>query len=105
MFNHPLEILIDRAVAKARREGQFDNLPGAGKPITDLHAPADAVLDRIAAEAGAVAPLVVLRKQVVAAQAELATLTDSQARTAQMKVIADLQLRLSLEIEAQTRFG
>ncbi|MEJ6397685.1 DnaJ family domain-containing protein [Yoonia sp. 208BN28-4] len=105
MFNHPLEDMIDRAIEKARREGQLDNLPGEGQPIKDLHAPKDAVLDRIAAEAGATSPLVVLRNQINDARAHLQTLTDPQARKDQMKVIADLQLRLSLEMEAHARFG
>lgn len=31
------ETIADRRIAAARKAGLFDNLPGAGKPIEDLH--------------------------------------------------------------------
>jgi hypothetical protein len=33
------ESWIDVAIREAQAEGQFDDLPGAGKPIPDLHTP------------------------------------------------------------------
>lgn len=35
------ETWIDRQVREAEERGAFDNLPGAGKPIPDLHKPYD----------------------------------------------------------------
>jgi hypothetical protein len=38
-FGMSFETWIDRAVEEARRRGDFDNLPGAGKPIPGLDRP------------------------------------------------------------------
>ncbi len=35
------ESWIDRQIREAQERGEFDNLPGAGKPISDLHRPYD----------------------------------------------------------------
>lgn len=35
------ESWIDRQIRQAEERGEFDNLPGAGKPIPDLHEPYD----------------------------------------------------------------
>ena len=35
------ETFIDYLVKKAKADGAFDNLPGAGKPIADLEEPYD----------------------------------------------------------------
>lgn len=32
-----IETIADRRIRQARADGLFDNLPGAGKPIADLH--------------------------------------------------------------------
>ncbi len=35
------ESWVDRQIREARERGEFDNLPGAGKPLPDLHRPYD----------------------------------------------------------------
>ncbi len=35
------ESFVDRQIREAQERGEFDNLPGAGKPIPDLHRPYD----------------------------------------------------------------
>lgn len=35
------ESFVDRQIRQAQERGEFDNLPGAGKPIPDLHRPYD----------------------------------------------------------------
>lgn len=35
------ETWIDRQIREAAERGEFDDLPGAGKPIADLHKPRD----------------------------------------------------------------
>ena len=37
----PWESWIDRQIREAQERGEFDNLPGAGKPIADLDQPRD----------------------------------------------------------------
>ncbi len=104
-MDHPLISLIDQKIAAAEKEGQFDNLSGAGKPLAGLGDPKDALLDRLTKEAEVKSPIVVLKEQIEAAKRRLSGLTDEGARKAEMKVLADLQTRLALEIEAFKRFG
>ncbi len=38
---HPVETWVDQAIQQAQRRGDFDNLPGAGKPLRSLGQPDD----------------------------------------------------------------
>ncbi|SFI88696.1 DnaJ family domain-containing protein [Amycolatopsis sacchari] len=37
----PVETWVERQIREAQERGAFDNLPGAGKPLPDLHKPRD----------------------------------------------------------------
>ena len=102
---HPLDSLIDQIVQKAERDGHFKDLPGTGKPLEKVDNPQDAVLARIMKEADATAPVVVLRRQILAAQEHLKTLTDPDKRHAEMLYISELQTKLALEMEAFRKYG
>ncbi|MCZ4262499.1 DUF1992 domain-containing protein [Limimaricola sp. G21655-S1] len=104
-MDHPLIDHISRVIAKAEREGAFDDLPGAGKPIPDLHAPGDAVLDRLMRESGAKPQAVTLRAQVAEARTRLAETTGEAERRDAMQALADLEMRLSIEMETLRRYG
>ena len=104
-MHHPLSSLIDQIVQNAERRGDFDNLPGAGKPLVHPENPTDAVLHRIMAEADAKSPVVILRQQILSAQAHLKTLTDPDARKAQMLLLSELQTKLAIEMEAFRKYG
>ena len=104
-MDHPLISLIDQQVAAAEREGQFDNLPGAGKPLESLGDPKDALLDRMAKEADVRSPVAVLQDQIATSRARLRDLAEGDARKAEMKTLSDLQMRLAIEIETFKRFG
>lgn len=97
--------LAERWILKARAEGQFENLKGAGKPL-DLNGDsgADAVGYRIMAEHGAVPREVELRKAVAAQAQVLRETAGEEARRREMKILADLQLRLDIEHEARRKF-
>jgi len=102
---HPLDSLIDQIVANAARKGDLDNLPGAGKPLPPVENAQDAVLSRIMREAEATSPVVVLRRQILAAQKRLKGLTDADGRKALMLEIAALQTKLAIEMEAFRKYG
>ncbi|WP_432255562.1 DnaJ family domain-containing protein [Limimaricola sp. AA108-03] len=104
-MDHPLIDHISRVIAKAEREGAFDDLPGAGKPIHDLHAPGDAVLDRLMRESGAKPQAVTLKAQVAEARTRLAETTGEAERRDAMRALADLEMRLSIEMETLRRYG
>jgi|GEM_PF-370439 len=104
-MNHPLSSLIDQIVQNAEKRGDFDNLPGAGKPLTGLDDPQNAVLNRIMSEADAKSPVVILRQQILASQERLKSLTDETARKDEMLVLSELHTKLAIEMEAFRKYG
>lgn len=104
-MDHPLQSLIDQIVQAAEKRGDFDDLPGAGKPLVHPDDPQDAVLSRIMKEANATSPVVILRRQILAAQAHLETLTNETAIKDQMLLLSELQTRLGIEMDAFRKYG
>ncbi|SDK09676.1 DUF1992 domain-containing protein [Aliiruegeria lutimaris] len=100
-----LNFLVNNAFREAEANGAFDNLPGAGKPLADLHQSKDAVVARIMKEANAKPAAVVVQKQIVESRARLKALSDPQERKAEMRRLADLQTRLAIEQEAWRKHG
>jgi len=102
---HPLESLIDQIVQNAEKRGDFDDLPGAGKPLAHLDDPQNAVLNRMMQEAEAKSPVVVLRRQIIAAQEKLKALTDPTDRKAEQLRLSELHTKLAIEMEAFRKYG
>ena len=101
--------MIERRILKAKAEGQFENLPGEGEPLPDRSS--DVMVDpglaagyRIMAENGVLPEEFRIKEQVAQAKAELAELTEPEARKAAMKRLADLEMRLAIAQEARRRF-
>ena len=97
---HPLQFLIDQRLGEAESKGAFENLPGSGKPIPDLDIAKDPVLDRLMKEAGAHSPAVLLSKEIKAVEEALKEVTDPAERVAKQRELADLRLKIAIEIEA-----
>ena len=104
-MHHPLSGLIDQIVQNAEKRGDFDDLPGAGKPLAHLDDPQNAVLNRMMQEADAKSPVVVLRRQILEAQEKLKTLTDAADRKAEQLRLSELHTRLAIEMEAFRKYG
>ncbi|WP_394179481.1 DUF1992 domain-containing protein [Yoonia maritima] len=104
-MHHPLSSLIDQIVQNAEKRGDFDDLPGAGEPLTGLDDPQNAVLNRIMSEADAKSPVVILRQQILASQERLTSLTDETARKDEMLVLSELHTKLAIEMEAFRKYG
>lgn len=104
-MHHPLSNLIDRIVQNAERRGDFDNLPGAGKPLPHLDDPQNAVLARMMKEADAKSPVVILHQQILAAHETLNRLTDETGRKDAMLHLSELQTKLAIEMEAFRKYG
>ena len=102
---HPLESLIDQIVQNAERQGAFDNLPGAGKPLPHLDDPQNAVLNRMMKEADAKSPVVVLRNQILALQAQVNAMADGPEKRAEMLRLSELHTKLAIEMEAFRKYG
>lgn len=104
-MTHPLESLIDQIVENAQKRGDFENLPGAGKPLAHLDDPQNAVLTRMMQEADAKSPVVVLRSQILDAQEKLKGLTDADDHKAMQLRLSELHTKLAIEMEAFRRYG
>lgn len=104
-MDHPLSALIDQIIQRAEAKGEFKDLAGAGKPLPPVDDPANAVLNRIMREADAKAPVVVLREQILTSSAPLKDLTDPEKRKDEMMVLAELQTKLAIEMEAFRKYG
>lgn len=88
-MDHPLIDLINAKIQKADREGAFDNLAGAGKPLPKCDDPDNAVMHCILKENGAVPEFVSLSQELAKLRAELLETTD---RTERRKLISEMSL-------------
>ena len=104
-MGHPLDRLIDQIVQNAEKRGEFENLPGAGKPLEHLDDPQNAVLNRMMQEADAKSPVVVLRRQILEAQERLRCASDEEVGKAEMLRLSELQTKLAIEMEAFRKYG
>ena len=104
-----LNRIAERMMLKARAEGKLSGLKGEGQPLPDrpgdaFVSPGEALGFRIMAEAGVLPEEIVLKKQVLAQQELLASLTDEGERHAALRKLADLQMRQAMAEEARRRF-
>lgn len=88
-MDHPLIDLISAKIRAAEAEGAFDNLPGAGKPLPPCDDPANAVLNRIMKENGAVPEAVSISRELARLRAELREVAD---RTERRRIITEMSL-------------
>lgn len=101
--------LTEAQIRKAEAEGQFDDLPGAGKPLPAhpeeaMTDPMEAVGHRIMAEAGALPEEIELKKQMDAARAAWQSTTDPVEKARLMTEIARLNTRYEIAREARKKF-
>ncbi|NUB43742.1 DUF1992 domain-containing protein [Fertoebacter nigrum] len=104
-----LSRMAERQMLRARAQGRLQGLEGEGKPLPDRPGDAfvsagDAVGFRIMAEAGVLPEEIVLKKQVIAQRAHLATLTDAAERKSAMAELARLEMRQAIAEESRRRF-
>ena len=102
-MDHPLIDLINAKIAEAEKDGAFDNLPGAGKPLPRLEDPKNALLNRVIAENGAEPEFVTLSRQLRQLRAELAEESDRTRRREIMKDMSMMEARIDLARRAYSR--
>jgi hypothetical protein len=96
-----IRIVAERRIEQAMKEGKFDNLPGAGKPLDIEPAPADenARLTwwalRILRQGGFVPDEVVLRREIEELKAKLVEERDAQGRKAMARKLNEMIRRLN----------
>ena len=101
--------LIERQIQKALAEGKLSGLAGEGEPLPDRSGEAftdmaTAVAARIMAEAGALLEEFKIKKLLDAAKQSYREAEGDDAKRVAMALIADLQQRYNIAVEARRRF-
>ena len=99
-MDHPLIDLINARIEKAEAEGDFDNLPGAGKPLPACDDPENALLNRLAQENGAQPEFVSLSRELTKLRDELRETGDRTERHKIMKEMSMMEARIDLARKA-----
>ena len=102
-MDHPLIDLINARIAEAEREGAFDNLPGAGRPLPRVEDPDSHLLNRVMQEAGGEPEFVTLSKKLRQLREELLGEGDRTRRTELMKEMSMMEARIDLARRSWTR--
>jgi hypothetical protein len=101
------ELIAERKLEEAARAGEFDNLPGAGKPLNldddALVAPELRMAHRLLKNAGLLPPEVELRREIGEVHALIASLDDDAARRHALTRLALLEIKL--EASGRSRLG
>jgi hypothetical protein len=99
--------LVEALIREAQERGEFDNLPGKGKPI-DLseyfETPEDTrVAQSVLKNAGIASPEVQLLKEIAELRQVLAVLVDEKKKEKVQKEIQEKQMEFNLMMERKKR--
>lgn len=100
-MDHPLIDLITAKIKEAEDAGEFDNLPGAGRPLPDVEDPENALINRLLKENGAVPEFVSLGRELKKLRKELLNETD---RTKRRDILRDMSM-MEARIEIARKAG
>ncbi|MEP2530889.1 DUF1992 domain-containing protein [Shimia sp.] len=95
-MDHPLFDLITRRIREAEEAGEFDNLPGAGKPLPRVNDPENALINRLIRENGAVPEFVSLSRELTRMRQELRDVDDRTRRRDILKEMSMMEARIDL---------
>lgn len=101
--------MVEQQIQKAIAEGKLRGLEGEGKPLPDRSGeaftdPATGVAARIMAEAGALPEEFKIGKLLEAAKQRYREAEGDDAKRVAMALVADLQQRYNIAVEARRRF-
>ncbi|KGM49085.1 DUF1992 domain-containing protein [Pseudooceanicola atlanticus] len=99
-MDHPLIDLISAKIAEAEAKGEFNNLPGAGKPLPRVDDPENALIRRIMEENGAEPEFITLGRELKRLRGELAGVTDEVKRRDIMKDMSMMEARIDMARKA-----
>lgn len=99
-MDHPLIDLINQKIAEAERDGAFENLSGAGKPLPREDDPDNALLNRLVKESGGVPEFVTLSRELAKLREELRDTADRTRRTEIMKEMSMMDAKIELARKA-----
>ena len=99
-MDHPLIDLITQKIREAEANGEFDNLPGAGKPLPKVDDPENALIRRIIEENGAVPEFISLSRELRKLRDALREVDDRTRRREIMKEMSMLEAWIDLARKA-----
>lgn len=95
-----LALIAEEKIREAMAKGEFDNLPGAGKPLPfddDSLVPEDVrIAYKILKNAGCLPPEIELRKEIVTLKRLLSSIEEEGERRRKLKELDGKLLRLNL---------
>lgn len=95
-MDHPLIDLINARIAAAERDGAFDNLPGAGKPLAPCDDPGNAAINRILRDNGALPEAAQVMRDISDLRDALRATADRTERSRILRDISLLETRLDI---------
>lgn len=95
-MDHPLIDLINQRIAAAEADGEFDNLPGAGKPLPPEDDPENALINRVMRRNGAEPKFVTLARELRKLREELAETGDRTRRRDILKEMSMMEARIEI---------
>jgi DnaJ homologue, subfamily C, member 28, conserved domain len=102
------EKIVEDRIRKAQYKGDFDNLPGAGKPLDlqdDQHIPADLRLAyKILKNGDCLPPEIELKKEILRTEDLLAGMNDTAERYSTLKKLNFLIMKLNATRNTDARF-
>ena len=102
------EKIVEDRIKKAQRRGEFDDLPGAGKPLEltdDRHIPEDLRLAyKILKNADFLPPEIELKKEILRTEDLLVNLHDEAERYRTLKKLNFLIMKLNAARNSDARF-
>ncbi len=102
-MDHPLIDLISARIKAAEEAGEFDNLPGAGKPLPRCEDPENALINRLMKENGAAPEFVTLSRELTRLRAELRQTGQATRRREIMKEMSMMDAKIEIARKAYTR--
>ncbi|UWQ31141.1 DUF1992 domain-containing protein [Leisingera sp. M527] len=102
-MDHPLIDLINARIEAAEKDGAFDDLQGAGKPLPDCGDPENALVNRLVRESGGVPEFVSLSRELQRLRAELREAGDRSRRQEILKEMSMMDARLEIARKTYTK--
>jgi hypothetical protein len=95
-----LDILAEQRIADAQQRGEFDNLPGAGKPLViedePFASPEERMVNKILKNAGCAPEGVMLRKEIATLRQTMESLPEGEQRQALRRELVVRMIALQL---------
>ncbi|KIC29457.1 DnaJ family domain-containing protein [Leisingera sp. ANG-M6] len=102
-MDHPLIDLINARIEAAEKDGAFDNLQGAGKPLPKCDDPENELVNRLVRESGGVPEFVSLSRELQRLRAELREAGDRSRRQEILKEMSMMDARIEIARKAYTK--